>query len=689
MKYLFVWFLFLTSNASFEQSNQLSTCRLDLRAARLPDLNLETRSVLIFGRPKMGSNLFSVTLFLLSTCLVIRPGTADEAQDRFDICGDISPNVDNATAEFTFESQFKAHVEAAVPDLERVINAWMVFSSSQKTLKVALTSTDLDYALYEDYEHHQSLFYNFQGGGRGTCYVDHTMRDGSGVNLIPEPPEEGHIPSVSQVLRLTGKSGFENEEIKLQKGKTTKYRSLGARPYYSCQKIKTTDNSEAIVKVTHLVSNAKLARTESGTVPLQVKFEGKYVSGNQAQDDQGNRINRPLTHVYNFFHYSTSVADDELQTPKGIVCPDRKGPNSFPKPPLYVRFGQEVHDSESTQVTTIKTTYDKEFNFVSEEFFDLLPGKQSRLRFDDFYAGLSYDIDYKTGACFATNISQVTQVNDYAQDKNGKIKMMTPEQFWDAEGVEYHYNGKKHFRGLETEVWIGKDPNTGYMYEWYFTFGIQHTVNDDAKSEQKEPHRVPYKRIFWPDNTNKYYSNYYFQVDFTEPPLLMDLSPCYQKKKQLISLSVSGLTLERVVKDETLVLRRAVTTLSKELKIPFTRISHPQVAFKAGKGYILFDLLGPPKYSSDLITQHTNQPGLDEVVSTLKKLTDDRNLVFEVGNKEVFVKGEAKFEEFAFKPPKRTDRGYSPGAMAGLSVAMVVVGVAAGGGGGYWFIIRQ
>ncbi|GFR58480.1 EF-hand domain-containing protein D1 [Elysia marginata] len=384
----------------------------------------------------------------------------------------------------------------------------MEFSAAKKTMKTTLKSPGWDYALYHDYEHHQTLVYNMLDAGRGSCKVYPNMGERLGFFLLPDSPVKGKSPTASEVLRLTGNSGFDNEKIKVKRTQNVRFRSLPATQYESCQKITISDMSEAIVKVTHLISNANLARTEYGTVPLQVTFEGKFVSGRSS----GNS----LKHVYNFFHYSTNVGPEDFQTPLGIVCKGRQGPTNFPQPPLHIRFGQEIHDSQTSRVITIRTTYDKEFNFVAEEFFDPNPGRQPKYRFDDFYAGLTYNIDRNTNFCDVRNISDAMKVNDFTPVKGGKIKMATPEQFWDREGVQYHYNGRKHFRGLETEAWIGQDPTTGYMYEWYFTLGIDHAVNDEAKSEQKSHHRIPYKRIFWPDKTNKFISTFYFQVDLTQ-----------------------------------------------------------------------------------------------------------------------------------------------------------------------------
>ncbi|GFR83127.1 hypothetical protein ElyMa_004115700, partial [Elysia marginata] len=188
---------------------------------------------------------------------------------------------------------------------------------------------------------------------------------------------------------------------------------------------------------------------------------------------------------------------------------------------------------------------------------------------------------------------------------------------------------------------------------------------------------------------DQFYSTYYFQYDLTQPAPIVDLSACFENQKKFVYLYISGLTMERVEKDETLLLRRAVKTLSKELGIPFTRIAQPQIAFKGDKGYLVFYLLGLPKRSMDVISPYSNQPSLAQALATLKKKTESKSLSFEIGNNNKFVKGLASIEEQVFESPKGADQGYSAGALAGLCAGMAVLGLAAGGGGGYWFFIRR
>ena len=62
--------------------------------------------------------------------------------------------------------------------------------------------------------------------------------------------------------------------------------------------------------------------------------------------------------------------------------------------------------------------------------------------------------------CDIKNITDAATVNDYIKTSDGKAKMMTPEQFWDSEGIEYHYNGMVKILSYASEV-----TNLLWLYE--------------------------------------------------------------------------------------------------------------------------------------------------------------------------------------------------------------------------------
>lgn len=631
------------------------------------------------------ASIYIVLCFLL--CGRISAQQVDEKQIIAEVCRDVNPTTDlDLTAEFQFEPQFKVHVESVMNDYGQIVNGWMKYSKSKKMMTTTLKSKTWNYAIYHDYNYHQTLVYNMADATakRGSCLVDPDMKERLGFYLVPIPPAEGTAPEVTDILRITGPSGIGGKDIALQKETNpAKFRSLATNRYLSCQKITIGADAEAVVVVEHVMSNTKLARSETGTVPVQIVFDGQYVKGTDAkgEDLTGKRIK----HTYNFFHYATSVNDDDFETPEGIVCRNRKGPSTFPDPPMYVSFGQEIHESDSSVVTTVKTTYDREFNFVAEEIFNPQPGQENIYRFDEFYFGYSYIVDRRSNICNYTEITKAgLNMNDYVVDQDGHITIQTPQQFWDDNNIEYHYNGKKHFRGLETEAWIGED-QSGVMYEWYFVF-----LDEESTSGKTNTQRIPYKRIYWPYKDDpKYFSTYYFQVDFSEPALILDLSPCYANEIKTVALKVDGLIMDVVDKDETTVVRKAVKKLSDVLGVHWTRISRPSISFRGDVGYFVFDLLPVPPQSSDVLAR--KEPSLEEAYKTLNDLTKSRKLAFDVGNREEFIEGLAFIENLKYEPPSRPGggSGYSAGAMAGLCIAMAVIGLGAGGAGGYWFFIRS
>ncbi|GFO24627.1 EF-hand domain-containing protein d1 [Plakobranchus ocellatus] len=420
----------------------------------------------------VGTTLYK-TLFLLGVCAGVMKGAIGD--DRNDVCSNINPNVD-AGSEFTFKNKFQVHVESVLPDLGTIINAPMAFSEKNKMFKATLTAPGYNRALYNDYEYSQTLAYDFLSGGRGSCRVDPTMNERWNLFLIPQPPAEGTEMKTSDALRLTGPSGFGGEQIALErKSVGSKFRSMTVTEYVSCQKIKAANGAEIIAKVTHLFSDAGFAKSETGSVPVQVKIIGRYTSGN----DKG----KDVTQTYNFFHYQTSFGDEVFEAPTGIVCPNRVGPNNFPEQPTHVQFGQEIHyPNDAPKMRTIKTTYDMEFNFVLEQTFNEDPSKRDEFRLDDFYSGLTYTFNPDTGECSLSNITDNIKMNDYVEE-NGKIRMANPGEFFSTDNIEYHYNGKKHFRGLQTEAWIGKEEKTGRTFEWYFAWPSQRPTVDAHKAQ--------------------------------------------------------------------------------------------------------------------------------------------------------------------------------------------------------------
>ncbi|GFO24630.1 hypothetical protein PoB_005113500 [Plakobranchus ocellatus] len=220
-----------------------------------------------------------------------------------------------------------------------------------------------------------------------------------------------------------------------------------------------------------------------------------------------------------------------------------------------------------------------------------------------------------------------------------------------------------------------------------FLQGIESSVNDYATITKNKNLRIPYKRLLYPDDSSKVYTTYYYQVDFTEPSLFVDLSGCFNEQK-LVSLYVPGLTIDRVQKDETIVLRRALRTLTDALDVRFTRIAGLAIVFQGDKGYFVFQLLEAPKHAPN-VKRIGSEVSLEQAYELLKNGIESEKIMFDVGNKEITVISGAKMEDIKIGEPERGSDGYSGAALGGLAFGMAVLGLAGGGAGGYWFLMKQ
>ncbi|GFR69423.1 EF-hand domain-containing protein D1, partial [Elysia marginata] len=295
----------------------------------------------------------------------------------------------------------------------------------------------------------------------GSCKVDSKMRGSNGYYVVPHDVKEGTTPEVEEILRLSGPSGFGDTIALERSADVVVFRSLSCTQYVSCQKIIDENGDEMIVKVTHLVSNTTFKTAQTGTLPVQIKFEGKYNTGPNA--------NKDVVFIYNFYHYLTWYMPNEFAVPLGVVCEDKKTLRAFPKLPPHISFGQEIHYPDKTKkLETIETTYDSERRYVQEIYFDQ-HGAINQRRLDDFNSGLSFLVQEEDFSCKVTKISDATNKNDFVRGTGDNIQMVTPEQFFHSGGIKFHYNGKRRFEHLMTEVWTGKDEKNGHVYSWFFT----------------------------------------------------------------------------------------------------------------------------------------------------------------------------------------------------------------------------
>ncbi|KAK3743744.1 hypothetical protein RRG08_043476 [Elysia crispata] len=607
-----------------------------------------------------------------------------------DLCTVSTTDVVNADDEFSFGTIFKLKVEGI--SANSIFHADTYFSGLSRKMRVNLMADALNIHVYHDYKNHETSTYNFPEDKPRTCKVDPNMRGGNGYYIVPHDIKEGDQPKVTDILRLSGSSGF-GDDIKLHKSKDpVVFRTLSCTKYTSCQKIFDENGDEMVVEVSHLVSNTQFTKAEDGTVPIQITLNGEYVSG--------SKKSQAVSYTYNLYHYKKYFDHENIEYPLGVVCEDKKRLSDFPSLPTYMSFGQEIHyPDQTTKIETIETVFDKDLNFVEEKYFDE-KGKIRMRRLDDFNTGLSYrlpDNDYSS--CEVSKITDAPQLNDFVRGDDDTIEMVTPEQFFHSGGIQFYFNGIRHFDYIETEEWSGKDKKTGKIYSWFFTSNVEFSLNTYAKGAKDpsgENYRIPYKRMIWDDEKSNPTSTYFYKVDFTKPELTSNYYSCFKGNPKPVFIEVTGLIENQLVKDQKIVERRFTKTLVDALQISRLRIAHLQIDFIDDLGFVSFNLCGLPKVEGNRIKgrKKRKEPTQQAVMAMLKNKLKNESIMFNVGNKDILIESGGKIIENPYMTSFKLvvgegSQGYSTGALAGLGVGMTLLGLLVGGAIGFWLFFKR
>ncbi|GFR74964.1 hypothetical protein ElyMa_002176300 [Elysia marginata] len=121
-----------------------------------------------------------------------------------------------------------------------------------------------------------------------------------------------------------------------------------------------------------------------------------------------------------------------------------------------------------------------------------------------------------------------------------------------------------------------------------------------------------------------------------------------------------------------------------------------QIEFHGDIGYFSFYLLDKPTIKGDTVTNSktTDEPTVDEAYATLQRKLKD-GLLFNVGNKDQLIETQGELKDPPYKSSfqlvneERGSQGYSSGALAGLGIGMVILGLAVGGFLGFWFFVKR
>ncbi|XP_048236750.1 uncharacterized protein LOC124150287 isoform X1 [Haliotis rufescens] len=490
-----------------------------------------------------------------------------------------------------------------------------------------------------------------------------------------------HIFSANQALRFAG--GIPEVYI----GRGTARDGIVVDMWESC--IYSEPNNATLKLTWYFSANNTWVTAENVVAPEQVDVEGIM----HVNSSLSLRVLREYVFT-DFQPVDGPVAD--FETPPGTYCQNRVSTRPMPNVTNTFTFTAEIFEPMNYYLNWIKEYYDWDLNLVRYDY-SVDPGTPSPygngklIRVHDFNTGVAYVMDAMVGNCSVTPIN-ATGFDAKSLDA-GKVRIRTDKEFFYFSNVPYEYAGQRVVRGINCDVWTARRvgypagyPNAISIWEWYF-----------ASSE-------------WMENTG--ISNYFYlpvmlQVTSQAPVMNViyniydysegnpniwqtDISACFNyTNRKAFQLAFPGTYSKDVAANLSKFKFAVVSSIVALGGISPLRISNTQVDFSSGDVLVSFTILDKAPIAGDANTGFIDIPLADAVsaittsVNTgqFQILLDHASFPSAPGTltakKYSASSWDVVVNEYFGTPSKQ---GYSGGAMAGLGVAMVIIGLCIGFG---------
>ncbi|XP_059148749.1 uncharacterized protein LOC131935986 [Physella acuta] len=634
-------------------------------------------------------------------------------------------------------NDFSVDIETVSVETNRVTNMRMFYSLSQNMIRLNIFDAGVRSDLYYYFADGEILAFEYSVG-RGSCQVITNITTSPEIFLVGGVKDGTKVQVPLGVLHLTGQSGFGDNQIVSQPIQKTTVRGMEVVGFNSCQKWSFGPHS-AVLNVTHYFSFKSWLRPNSGTVPVMIEVQGSGVI---------HGVQTNIHHYYNYFNFKESVEPFAFETPSGIVCSGRTVDMPFPNSPPYIRFAGEVIDPNSKFVLYVEELFDVTDGVVVMR--TQAPGDVSTnggmnhiTTIRDYVTGLSYRIDNQMQSCVTLNITDDTVLPFDFITQDGRIKQLTADQFFYKQGTNFEYLGWRNARGLSSQVWVGKTklntmPNQDIIVEWYFAESDVKSWNDGSTYYTEGKYRIPVRFRMWNNNNARSVDMNIYHVDFTRIMYgELDVRSCYPNRQSNYFQFVVPGGKESVMNTNLEQFKWTnVMNMANYAKVRWIRIADFQVYYEQSDAIIEFELLDAPPYAGDVDGPPFADLTLAQATANLQKAAGDGTLQINVYSPStnkldqyVSVKpipkvvpntnpGTGTTRTPPYTPPytnpgwgttpnsgpvgvgttaagyvtvpsgkqQSSDDGYSAGSMAGLGVAMLIIGAAGGGAGGFFLI---
>jgi hypothetical protein len=605
---------------------------------------------------------------------------------------DPSAYSDPSTPVPTLPSQFSTVVEANLLNSNEEVIVREYFDEIKNRGRLELTTPRYDgYALF-DYDL-QEIFLLPDFDTEEDCVVRKIAQSDTFVmNTFGFRLQNGsvHIGTVSDYFQLANTSAI------LYLGEES-VRGIPCNHWQTC----TVSNNGSYL-IDYYFSRADTNWTSAfndDPVPVQIT-----VSGNLFK--QG--LERNITNIYTFIAFNAgpdSVPDEVFRPPTGVSCKGQTPGQPLPLLPNYFSTYIEAVNEDEQTVNIVRDFYDLEFKFFRTDSYNdgqygLPEGPFTFIQ--DFNLETQYLINRQHRNC---SISLITEANFDTVVVDGVPTLATPAQlFLLTDEFNYSYEGVSTVRGVEVDSWISyrefeqlATANlSNFFYEIFFT-RPEWTLETLTSASSSKPTLWQMKVMgtitFINESTNltqtqNFSSTYdFFGFNNGEPDLdVFDTSVCVPPSEYYTVTLY--LPVDNVQVDFLQLYRNVRRGLARFTDLEPLQIGNIQVT--GSNATVLFLSLHISNLSAISLPQD-NSPvsayqAVEKLTSSASTNNDKLDFPIEIATGRsvsptlVFIRSEngTVYHAGAFRSDEEEDSMLSDGAIAGIAIWMLVVGVGLG-----------
>ncbi|XP_067654153.1 uncharacterized protein [Haliotis asinina] len=600
---------------------------------------------------------------------------------NYSVCtvpGTVTNNVPRPTVPSTFE----VHVECIIINRNMSTEVHEYYDEASKAAAVHQTLLGGHFYGYFDYSTNEFLGIDPDAK---TCQVSDLSTSGQrflfGVNVTG---------SGDRIYSPSGALHFGSGIVEVYQGKDS-VRGINVEKWHSCQYWQGMD---ATMNVTWYFSdpNEWDMALNLPSIPVRAR-----VTGTRGASSDGPA--HPFDHIYDLIHFKNYISKtDAFETPGLISCPGRKLTKAFPQISSAFSFTVEIIDSVREDVRFMQEWYDDQMKLTKYVYTPAVASSNGQFGYrplteiHDFNTGMAYITDNERGNCSWQLIEQ-NNFDDLDTDAFN-VRIKTAKQFFYMDATSVTYEGIKLSRNIKTDTYVGRrsdfPPATplNSTFEWHFLTSDYQTVQSRTNMYNGG---VPVQlRLSIPSYDIGFDYNIYNFAQSKANLLTWDISACYADlDRRKFDFTVPGSYAAHIDDNRELFRYSIMLSLMSYLAISPLRIAHLKLVFQDDV-HIRFELLDVAPMIGDVKTNITETPLnlaasllVDAVNSNKFVIPLDYDTLADISNVVAMPNSIREYTyEDELAPPVQD---YTPGAMGGLAIGMLILGGGGGAGLSYFF----